>query len=169
MQRLDELGRVVALVGTERDLGIGSRGPMCDTARIANGSSSTVPVRSPSAWSNTMTTSEFAAESLVRTYLSGRTMEPILFRAVVWMAEKRLTSGMMPVLDTTMRTDIDNQAGATQWRGHSSQSWSKAPTVCTLLHRAYMFSPPMPGPIGTPLHRASHRTVGRNSEGHSRG
>ena len=115
-----------------------------------------------------MTTSEIAAEHLVRAYLSGRTMEPILFRAVVWMAEKRLTSGMMPVLDATMRTDIDNLAGAAQWHGHSSQSWSKA-TVCTLLHRAYVFSPPMQGPIGTPLHRASHRTLGRNSERHSRG
>lgn len=116
-----------------------------------------------------MTTSEFAAESLVRTYLRGRSMEPILFRAVVWMAEKRLTSGMMPVLDATMRTDIDNQAGAAQWRGHSSPASFKAPTVCALLHRAYVLSPPMPDPIGTPLHRASHRTVGRNSERHSRG
>jgi hypothetical protein len=91
-----------------------------------------------------MTTSEFAAESLVRTYLSGRSMEPILFRAVVWMAEKRLAGGMMPVLDTTMRTDIDNQAGAAQRRGHASQARSEVPAVCALLHRAYVLSPPMP-------------------------
>ena len=116
-----------------------------------------------------MTTSEFAADSLVRTYLGGRTLEPIHFRAVVWMAERRLPSGMMPVLDATMRTDIDNQAGAAQRSGHSSQASSKAPTVCALLHRAYVISPPMPDPIGTLLHRASHRTVGRNSERHSRG
>lgn len=123
----------------------------------------------PAQGASPVTTSEFAAESLVFTYLSGRTMEPILFRAVVWMAEKRLTSGMMPVLDATMRKDIDNQAGATQWRSHSSQAWSEAPTVCALLHRAYVLSPPMPDPISTLLHRASHRTVGRNSERHSRG
>jgi hypothetical protein len=126
------------------------------------------PVRSPNAWSNAMTASEFAAESLVRTYLNGRTMEPILFRAVVWRAEKRLTSGMMPVLDATMRTDIDNQAGAPQRRSHSSQAASETPIVCALLHRAYVLSPPMLDPIGTPQ-RAPHRTVGRSPERHTRG
>lgn len=115
-----------------------------------------------------MTTSEFAAESLVRSYLSGRTMEPVLFRAVVWMAEKRLAGGMMPALDTTMRTDIDNQAGAVQERGHASQGWSEVPAVCALLHRAYVLSAPMPDSIRTLLHRASLRTVGRNSARHSR-
>jgi hypothetical protein len=142
---------------------------MYDIARISNGFRSTVPVRPPSAWSNAMTTSEFAAESLVRTYLKGRIMDPILFSAVVWMAEKRLTSGMMPVLDATMRTDIDNQAGAPQRRSHSSQSSSEPPTVCALLHRAYVLLPPMPEPIGTGLQRASHRTIGRSSERHIRG
>lgn len=95
-------------------------------------------------------------------------MEPILFRAVVWMVEKRLTSGMMPVLDAAMRTDIDNQAGAVQQRGHSSRASSETPHVCTLLHRAYVLSPPLLDPIGTHLHRASHGTAGRNSVRHPR-
>jgi hypothetical protein len=123
----------------------------------------------PNAWGNAMTTSEFAAESLVRTYLNGRTMEPILFRAVVWRAEKRLTSGMMPVLDATMRTDIDNQAGAPQRRSHSSQAASETPIVCALLHRAYVLSPPMPDPIGTAPRRSSLRTFGHSPEHHTRG
>ena len=57
-----------------------------------------------------MTTSEFAAESLVRAYLGGRTMPAIMHSAVVWMAQKRLVGGKMPVLDETLRSDIDNQA-----------------------------------------------------------
>lgn len=97
-------------------------------------------------------------------------MEPILFRAVVWMVEKRLASGMMPVLDATMQADLDNQAGAVQQqRGHSSRASSETPHVCTLLHRAYVLSPPLPDPSGTLLHRASHGTAGRNSVRHPRG
>ena len=57
-----------------------------------------------------ITPSERAAEALVRAHLNGRTLPPILYDAVVWMAAARLTSGKRPVLDETLRTDIDTQA-----------------------------------------------------------
>lgn len=56
-----------------------------------------------------ITPSERAAEALVRAHLNGRSLPPILHGAVVWMAAARLTSGKRPVLDETLRTDIDNQ------------------------------------------------------------
>jgi hypothetical protein len=93
-----------------------------------------------------LTTSEFLAESLVRTYLDGRTMEPIFQRAIVWMAQKRLISGRMPVLDATLRADIDNQASAPERPNQSSNSASETPTITVLLRRAYILPRPVPDP-----------------------
>jgi hypothetical protein len=66
------------------------------------------------AWSHAITSSKFAAESLVRAYLYGRTLPEIQRSADVWVAEKRLIDGKMPVLDQTLRSDLDNQAVAPQ-------------------------------------------------------
>lgn len=54
--------------------------------------------------------SELAADALVRAYLHGRELPKILHGAVVWVAETRLTSGKLPVLDATLCADIDNHA-----------------------------------------------------------
>ncbi|MFV0676093.1 hypothetical protein [Variovorax sp. tm] len=59
-----------------------------------------------------MTSSQFAAESLLRTYLSGRSMPRILRDAVVCVIEARLTNNETPTLDETLRMDIDNHAVA---------------------------------------------------------
>ena len=59
-----------------------------------------------------MTTSEIAAQVLVRDYLDGRSMDAFMFAAAVWMAHKRLTSGQVPTLDRRLCDDIDSQAGA---------------------------------------------------------
>lgn len=50
-----------------------------------------------------MTSSEFTADAMVRLYLRGRTLPEVLHTAVVWVAEARLSSGRMPVLDQTLR------------------------------------------------------------------
>ena len=60
--------------------------------------------------SNPLALSLFAAESLVRDYLNGRTLPTALHSAVVRMAESRLMDGLMPVLDETLRRDIDSGA-----------------------------------------------------------
>jgi hypothetical protein len=39
-------------------------------------------------------------------------MDEFMFSAAVWMADKRLTDGIVPALDQTLRDDIDSQAGA---------------------------------------------------------
>jgi hypothetical protein len=52
----------------------------------------------------------FAAESLVRDYLNGRTLPTALHSAVVRMAESRLMDGLMPVLDETLCREIDGGA-----------------------------------------------------------
>ncbi len=57
-----------------------------------------------------MSSSEVAADALVRAYLHGRTLPKILHGAVVWVAETRLSSGKLPVLDATLCADIDSQA-----------------------------------------------------------
>jgi hypothetical protein len=57
-----------------------------------------------------MTPSEYSAESLVRVYLNGRVMPQILQDAVVWVVASRLINGETPVLDKTLRSDIDHQA-----------------------------------------------------------
>lgn len=85
-----------------------------------------------------MSTFEFAAESLVRTYLKGRTMDPVFYQAVVWMAEKRLAAGATPTLDATLRWDIDSQAETRKARDHSAAP--TVPTICVSLHRAYVIS-----------------------------
>jgi hypothetical protein len=58
-------------------------------------------------WRNTMaplmSPSEMAADVLVRAYLHGCTLPKILHGAVVWVAETRLSSGKLPVLDATLR------------------------------------------------------------------
>ncbi|MDP9606084.1 UNVERIFIED_ORG: hypothetical protein J2W38_005904 [Variovorax paradoxus] len=59
-----------------------------------------------------MTPSQFTAESLLRTYLGGRSMPKILRDAVVWVIEARLTNNETPTLDETLRMDIDNHAVA---------------------------------------------------------
>lgn len=57
-----------------------------------------------------MTALDQSAEDLVVSYLCGRRIVPMLFDAVVWMAAKRLSEGTTPVLDDTLRGDIDSQA-----------------------------------------------------------
>lgn len=57
-----------------------------------------------------MTALDQSAKDLVASYLCGRRMIPMLFDAVVWMAAKRLSEGATPVLDDTLRGDIDSQA-----------------------------------------------------------
>ncbi|TSD58971.1 hypothetical protein FFI97_001150 [Variovorax sp. KBS0712] len=92
-----------------------------------------------------MTPSQFTAESLLRTYLSGRTMPKILRDAIVWAIEVRLAGGDTPTLDETLRTDIDNHAVEPPER----------PTVCTLLRPS--------GETEVPTHarsRPSHRAFG---------
>ena len=60
-------------------------------------------------WPGFTTLSERAAEALVRAYLNGRSLLPILHGAVVWMAAARL-SGKRPVLHEILSTDTDFQA-----------------------------------------------------------
>lgn len=57
-----------------------------------------------------MSPTELEADALVHTYLNGRTLPSILHSAVVWVVEKRLSSGKLPVLDATLMADIDSQA-----------------------------------------------------------
>lgn len=59
-----------------------------------------------------MTTPEATAARLVRNYLDGRSMDAFMFGAAVWMAHKRLTSGLTPTLDRQLCDDIDSQASA---------------------------------------------------------
>ena len=47
----------------------------------------------------------------MRAYLQGRSMDEFLYAAAVWMVDKRLTGGITPALDQTLRDDIDSQAG----------------------------------------------------------
>lgn len=79
-----------------------------------------------------MTTSHVAAQVLVRAYLHGRSMDELMFKAAVWMADKRLTGGIVPALDQTLRDDIDSQAGAVI---AFQQSWGTKP---------YKFAVPRP-------------------------
>ena len=80
-----------------------------------------------------ITPSERAAEALVSDYLNGRTLPPILHGAVVWMAAARLTSGKRPVLDETLRTDIDNQAISQPERIKVSSAADLRHLACALL------------------------------------
>ena len=57
-----------------------------------------------------MTTPAQLAKEIVRSYLFGRRMPPLMFDAVVWMVAKRLTEGATPVLDNVLTGVIDSQA-----------------------------------------------------------
>lgn len=65
-----------------------------------------------------MNHSEIAADKLVRAYLSGRQLPKILHHAVVWIAQTRLSSGKLPVLDTALRANIDREASAAAPSAH---------------------------------------------------
>lgn len=80
-----------------------------------------------------MTPSELAADALVRDYLNGRSLPRILHGAVVWAAERRLSSGKLPVLDETLRHDIDYQACARPAPFKAPISSSDRQPVCALL------------------------------------
>ncbi|WP_143713768.1 hypothetical protein [Variovorax sp. RO1] len=73
-----------------------------------------------------MTPSQFTAESLLRTYLTGRSMPKILRDAMVWAIEVRLARGDTPTLDETLRADIDNHAVEPP----------EQPIACALLRRS---------------------------------
>lgn len=60
--------------------------------------------------------SELAADAAVRAYLHGRTMPPLLYDAIVWAVEMRISAGKLSLLDETLTTDIDNHAVATRAR-----------------------------------------------------
>jgi|GEM_PF-4728339 len=62
------------------------------------------------------TPSELAADEAVRAYLRGRTMPPVLYDAIVWAVEMRISAGKRPLLDETLTTDIDNHAVAARAR-----------------------------------------------------
>lgn len=62
------------------------------------------------------TPSELAADDAVRAYLRGRTMPPVLYDAIVWAVEIRISAGKRPLLDETLTTDIDNHAVVTRAR-----------------------------------------------------
>jgi hypothetical protein len=54
----------------------------------------------------------FAADSLIREYLHGRTLPEMFYSAAVAAAETRLMAGAVPVLDAPLRNDIDDHAVA---------------------------------------------------------
>ena len=59
-----------------------------------------------------MSLSLFAAETLVLDYLNGRVLPSALHRAVVLAVETRLMNGLMPVLDETLCTEMEDHATA---------------------------------------------------------
>ena len=79
-----------------------------------------------------MSPSEHSAESLVRDYLDGRTMPEILHDAVVWVVASRLVNGESPVLDRTLRDDIDRQAIAAP---AGIEVAAEGTALCALLRR----------------------------------
>jgi hypothetical protein len=80
-----------------------------------------------------MSISNHSAAALVLAYLDGRSMDDWLLGAVVWMADRRLASGMTPVLDQRLRMDIDSQAQA--------PASASTPTCITAQHAAAMSTP----------------------------
>lgn len=67
-----------------------------------------------------MSLSLFAAETLVLDYLNGRVLPSALHRAVVLAAETRLMNGLMPVLDETLCTEMEDHATASPpWSSES--------------------------------------------------
>ncbi|MDM0009454.1 hypothetical protein QTI51_32115 [Variovorax sp. J22G73] len=61
---------------------------------------------------HSMNYSEVAADKLVRAYLSSRQLPKVLHHAVVWIAQTRMNSGKLPVLDAALRANIDHEASA---------------------------------------------------------
>ena len=59
-----------------------------------------------------MSLSLFAAETLVLDYLNGRVVPCALHRAAVLAAETRLVNGLLPVLDETLCSKIEEGATA---------------------------------------------------------
>ena len=59
-----------------------------------------------------MSLCRFAADSLVRDYLRGRTLPEASYGAAVAAAETRLMAGDVPVLDAALCGEIDDQAVA---------------------------------------------------------
>jgi hypothetical protein len=51
-----------------------------------------------------------AAEALVADYLNGRTLPEAVHKAAVQAARTRLIEGKEPILDETLRSDIDREA-----------------------------------------------------------
>lgn len=51
-----------------------------------------------------------AAEALIADYLNGRTLPEAVHKAVVLAARTRLINGEVPILDETLRGDIDREA-----------------------------------------------------------
>ena len=77
----------------------------------------------------------FAAESLVRDFLDGRTLPIALHLAVVQAAEARLVGGLMPVLDETLCKAMDGAASAPpQWSADSVLNAARE--RCVQLRRA---------------------------------
>ncbi|MET3376468.1 protein involved in temperature-dependent protein secretion [Variovorax boronicumulans] len=95
-----------------------------------------------------MTPSQFTAESLRQTYLSGRSMPKILRDAVVWAIEVRQARGDTPTLDETLRTDFDN---------HAVEPASD-PNLCALLRRSTVVDAAAHA-SGRPRHRAFGTSV----------
>lgn len=58
----------------------------------------------------TMSLCRFAADSLVRDYLHGRVLPRTVHDAVVALAEQRLIAGRLPVIDNSLRQEIDEEA-----------------------------------------------------------
>lgn len=90
-----------------------------------------------------MTSSEFAADSLVRAYLRARTLPEAVHRAVVSMAHTRLLAGRMPVLDAMLRSDIDKQATAPPGSLETAPARPEQPLVYFVPAAAY-WSPASP-------------------------
>lgn len=55
---------------------------------------------------------DLAASAVVHAYLHGRMMPALLRGAIVWAVDKRISAGTLPLLDETLRNDIDNHAVA---------------------------------------------------------
>ena len=85
--------------------------------------------------------SDLAADAVVRAYLHGRTMPAILYGAIVWAVEMRISEGKLPLLDETLANDIDNHA------------------VAALAPRAISIVQPIP-----PIARAWHSGAVRDSQ-----
>ncbi|MET3493184.1 hypothetical protein [Variovorax boronicumulans] len=73
--------------------------------------------------------SELAAEAAVQAYLCGRTMPDLLYRAIVWAVERRVSSGKLLLLDDTLTNDIDNHAVSISLGGQAQAMTALAATA----------------------------------------